>query len=191
MSLTSYRAAPPRGCWFWEGWLRACFVFRVRCRRVSRPGGDLLSHALRRSTIGAEGFHGRVRDGIGCGSLAMTTRSWSPTSRSRLGTGCPDGVDLGVCCLRMLSVRSDPRSGPGLDPGSGVRRRRRVSCPPRGRGQGVIGQADRTISTGQLHVLPRFHLQPIDVVVYHGSQRDLVLRGASRLDAFSGYPVRT
>ena len=31
-----------------------------------RPGGDLLSHALRRSTIGAEGFHGRVRDGIGC-----------------------------------------------------------------------------------------------------------------------------
>ena len=55
----------------------------------------------------------------------------------------------------------------------------------------AIGQADRTISTGQLHVLPRFHLQPIDVVVYHGSQRDLVLRGASRLDAFSGYPVRT
>jgi hypothetical protein len=30
------------------------------------PGGDLLFHALRRSTIGAEGFHGRVRDGIGC-----------------------------------------------------------------------------------------------------------------------------
>ena len=31
-----------------------------------RPGGALLSHDLRRSTIGAEGFHGRVRDGIGC-----------------------------------------------------------------------------------------------------------------------------
>ena len=31
-----------------------------------RPGGDLLSRVLRRSTIGAEGFHGRVRDGIGC-----------------------------------------------------------------------------------------------------------------------------
>ena len=39
------------------------------------PGGDLLSHVLRRSTIGAEGFHGRVRDGIGCGPFAMTTRS--------------------------------------------------------------------------------------------------------------------
>ncbi len=42
--------------------------------RLGRPGGDLLSHVLGRSTIGAEGFHGRVRDGIGCGSLAMTTR---------------------------------------------------------------------------------------------------------------------
>ena len=49
----------------------------------------------------------------------------------------------------------------------------------------------RAISTGQLHGLPRFHLRPIDVVVFHGSRRDLVLRKVSRLDAFSGYPVRT
>ena len=49
----------------------------------------------------------------------------------------------------------------------------------------------RAISTGRLHGLLRFHLRPIDVVVFHGSRRDLVLRGASRLDAFSGYPVRT
>ena len=53
------------------------------------------------------------------------------------------------------------------------------------------GQAYRAISTGQLSVLPRLHLRPIDVVVYHGPQGDLVLRGASRLDAFSGYPVRS
>ena len=31
-------------------------------------------------------------------------------------------------------------------------------------------EAYRAISTGQLHVLPRFHIQPIDVVVFHGSQ---------------------
>ena len=49
----------------------------------------------------------------------------------------------------------------------------------------------RAISTGRLRGLPRFHFRPIDVVVFHGSRRDLVLRGASRLDAFSGYPVRT
>ncbi len=49
----------------------------------------------------------------------------------------------------------------------------------------------RAISTGWLCALPHLHLRPIDVVVFHGSRRDLVLRGASRLDAFSGYPGRT
>ncbi len=55
----------------------------------------------------------------------------------------------------------------------------------------IMDRAVRAISTGQLHGLRRFHPRPIDVVVFHGSRRDLVLRGASRLDAFSGYPVRT
>ena len=32
---------------------------------LGRPGNDLLSRVLRHSTIGAEGFNGRVRDGIG------------------------------------------------------------------------------------------------------------------------------
>jgi len=40
-----------------------------------RTGGDLLSRALRQSTIGAEAFHVRVRDGIGCFILAITTGS--------------------------------------------------------------------------------------------------------------------
>ena len=52
-------------------------------------------------------------------------------------------------------------------------------------------QANRAISTSQLNVLPRLHLWPIDEVVYLGPQGYLVLRGASRLDAFSGYPVRS
>ncbi len=52
-------------------------------------------------------------------------------------------------------------------------------------------QAYRAISTGQLNALLHLHLRPIDVVVYHGPQGYLVLRGASRLDAFSGYPFRT
>ena len=52
-------------------------------------------------------------------------------------------------------------------------------------------QAYRAISTSQLNALLHLHLWPIDVVVFHGPQGDLVLKGASRLDAFSGYPVRT
>ena len=52
----------------------------------------------------------------------------------------------------------------------------------------------RPISISQLHALPHFHLWPIYLVVFKGSyylrMRYLILRGASRLDAFSVYPVR-
>jgi hypothetical protein len=41
-----------------------------------RPGNDLLFRALRRSTIGAGVFHGRVRNGIGCFTPAIITRSF-------------------------------------------------------------------------------------------------------------------
>ena len=37
-------------------------------------GGDLLSHVLRRSTIGVPALNGRVRDGIGCFAGTMTTK---------------------------------------------------------------------------------------------------------------------
>ena len=33
-------------------------------------------------------------------------------------------------------------------------------------------QVERAISTGQLHALPRVHIRPIDVVVFHGSSRE-------------------
>ncbi len=92
MSLTSYRAAPPRDtkdiiraffCGrFIIGLLYSIFYFYVflnPLRRLfyalSRPGGDLLSRALRQSTISAGAFHGRVRDGIGCVHSAITTKS--------------------------------------------------------------------------------------------------------------------
>jgi hypothetical protein len=45
-----------------------------RDRSLFRSGGDLLSHVLRRSTIGVGTLIGRVRDGIGSFVLAMTTR---------------------------------------------------------------------------------------------------------------------
>ena len=41
---------------------------------LGRPGSDLLSQGLSHSTIGAEEFNGRVRDGIGFKLLARTTR---------------------------------------------------------------------------------------------------------------------
>ena len=89
-------------------------------------------------------------------------------------------------CADWIAVRSFASSG-----AAGVRRDVSLGVPGVRRRRRVVDQADRTISTGKLHMLPRFHTRPIDVVVFHGSQRALVLRGASRLDAFSGYPVRT
>ena len=103
MSLTSYRAAPPRDNLFraasllrialqafalTSSTLRSLdiggdmkelfswFVYSLFCLLLvfSRPGSDLLSHTLRCSTISAKAFHGRVRKGIGCSHLAMTTR---------------------------------------------------------------------------------------------------------------------
>ena len=54
----------------------------------------------------------------------------------------------------------------------------------------------RPISTSQLHTLPCFHFWPINPVVYWGPYPvnpvgDLILKRASRLDAFSGYHSRT
>ena len=59
----------------------------------------------------------------------------------------------------------------------------------------VSWSSPHPISNSQLHVLPHFHLCPIYLVVFKGSyffrMGYLILRGASRLDAFSVYPFRT
>ena len=49
-----------------------CIVFRELF--LFRFGGDLLSHVLRRSTIGATALNCRVRDGIGCFARAIATK---------------------------------------------------------------------------------------------------------------------
>lgn len=92
MSLTSYRAAPPRdtagfglplrlgararrqgfGIWRCEWVLRGEDL--LCATPASMPGDDLLFHCLSNSTIGAVWFHGRVRDGIGWGTDAIVTK---------------------------------------------------------------------------------------------------------------------
>src|SRR5215471_19366842 len=107
--------------------------------RERGPGGDLLFRRLSGSTIGAEGFHGRVRDGIGC--LAP-----------RYGhQACPRNAG-GVRRHQAPVERLVPVSCAG--------------CPA-----STSGLSTWWSSTAL--------------------ERDLVLRRVSRLDAFSGYPVRT
>ena len=61
--------------------------------------------------------------------------------------------------------------------------------------EGVNAAKRSAVSTGQLSALLHLHIRPIDPVVFRepSSLRtgDLVLRGVSRLDAFSVYPGRT
>ena len=107
MSLTSYRAAPPRvgvcGDVVPAWW----------------PGGDLLSRRLSGSTMGAGVFHGRVRDGIGCVNAAMGTRPPNPRGLARAGfwvvrdgwlwvgfgaaCGVREGLANGLCGVVSLS----------------------------------------------------------------------------------------
>ena len=77
MSLTSYRAAPSRAkarthC---DYSLNGVQIHRFESNLfLTRFGGDLLSHVLRRSTIGATGLIGRVRDGIESLPRTVTTK---------------------------------------------------------------------------------------------------------------------
>ena len=89
MSLTSYRAAPPRAnignalALKTKTPLRDSLgsgIFNIvngfLLTPPAKPGDDLLFHCLGSSTIGAVRFHGRVRDGIGWVTDAMVTKLW-------------------------------------------------------------------------------------------------------------------
>ena len=166
MSLTSYRTAPPReGRVDWDEGKRASGI--RAWRRPTLPPLERQYHGRRGFSRPSSGWD-RVF-GPSLWPPGLPPRSLSPRKR---GAG----------------AREDVRREVSLGRGRAVWRCTRAVMRCAGAHR---EQADRAISTGQLRGLPRFHLRPIDVVVYHGSWRDLVLRRVSRLDAFSGYPVRT
>ena len=134
---------------------------------LCRPGGDLLSRVLRQSTIGAEAFDGRVRDGIGSYRLARATRP----------------AKDGVLKQREDGQSADRQSGnEPLLPIADCRLQLVVSTRLCALLDNENNQVERAISTGKLHALPRFHIRPIDVVVFHGSS------GRNRFEA--GFPLR-
>ena len=123
-------------------------------RAMGWLGSDLLSRALRRSTIGAAGFHCRVRDGIGCFTRAITAK---PTHR-------PD-ASLPFPIARLRRRRPPQFAGADLEPFERL---------------GPVRFAHCCASTPGLWT-------------WWSSttlRRDLVSRGVSRLDAFSGYLFR-
>lgn len=130
---------PPR---FPEAAFSYSYIERGRFLVLGRPGSDLLSQGLSHSTIGAEEFNGRVRDGIGLRLFAKTTR---PAKDKK--------TKQAIFVWRLAPLI---HSGLGLfDPMDT---------------ENESNQANRTISTGKLHALLHFHTRPINVVVFHGSQ---------------------
>ena len=127
-------------------YLNICFVFR-------RPGNDLLSHTLRCSTIGAEAFNGRVRDGIGFRRFAIVTKS------AQYGTKYV--IDLLI--LPVKPADGEMRSIKSIEQLVPVSYTHCCASTP-----GLSTWWSSTVLKG-----------------------NLVSREASRLDAFSGYPVHT
>ena len=139
MSLTSYRAAPPRD--------------KQKCKKATvffRLGGDLLSHVLRRSTIGAAVLNGRVRNGIGCFTRAMTTKPKKDSTRGsfeinymtekltfsesyQANRAISTGQLNTLLCLHLqpidVVVFHSPQGRPCFEGGFPLRCLQRLSCP--------------------------------------------------------------
>ncbi len=178
MSLTSYRAAPPRA-------------------GGGPPGGygpsGAVGGALGASVLGRVGDRGGFRSGL---AVTYSPASWDavPLAPGRLtaefgmGSGVshrlwpPDriGTPLREHRVGLLALTGD--GGPGSRSSA-----QNLWCMTSERGLGALprttlcagrsplavtgsDQANRTISTGQLSASPRVHLRPIDVVVCHGPQ---------------------
>ena len=133
---------------------------------VGRPGDDRLSRVLGRSTIGAEGFHGRVRNGIGCWAPRYDHQVVRPEGRSAVLCAVFEGGWRRVVTLARSEVQN----------------RRTFSRPPYSDQEKDRDQANRAIRTGRLSTLLRFHPRPINVVVFHGSRARPGLEG--------GFPLR-
>src|SRR5690349_21578576 len=125
MSLTSYRAAPPRAGAACVGRrerpLRAagrrdrgtlgaprCSVDGVKrvLSVLGRSGDDLLSRVLRHSTIGAEAFNGRVRDGIGFLAPRSNHRTGQGQAASKRSSGPLGGFPTRVLSGDLVRTRT-------------------------------------------------------------------------------------
>jgi hypothetical protein len=146
MSLTSYRAAPPRDRVFDRS--ESGVRFTGLAVTYSPASWDAVPSARRRLT---------AEFGMGSGvSLAL-----EPPNLQNAPFGCGAAAPFQTCGPpRDRLIRSPLNSGRSTSAG---RRWGTHLLPDR-------NQAYRAISTGQLNASPRLHLRPIDVVVFHGPQ---------------------
>jgi hypothetical protein len=137
---------------------------------LGRPGSDLLSRVLRRSTIGSGAFHGRVRNGIGCSHPDITTRSAKERdmfvcARRAARRSLSDTLRCPVATGRLLCSR-------GATPG--------VSLAG-GQTWGVAARRGRKQETGLCRCWPlaRAGSAPSHQAVEDGRKRQMALRWRS------------
>jgi hypothetical protein len=144
------------------------------------PGSDLLSRAVAREVPSAlEGL--TTVFGMGTG----VTPPASPPGISQVGPYGPNDSAMARAFGSRLPV---PMEALACD--SEPRCKLHTATPKK------VPSSPRPISTGRLKTLRPLHLRPINQVVFLGSYPvspvgGLILGWASRLDAFSAYPVRT
>ena len=194
---------------------------RRRRRRAGRPrpgkrSADFAEKAIGSSAprppgagVGRSRHAGRSR----CGGRRGSGRSSGDASREGgdgdppvwRGAAASTAMTIAGADRRLLGTRGSrrfPRSGVGaVGPGLRPRRPRGPSpgwvaiAGPVGDGSGWSSRS--AVRTGRLRRSPAVHSRPIDLVVFQepSSQSEitgnLVSEGASRLDAFSAYPVPT
>src|SRR6202050_1474925 len=150
-----------------------CQIHRKRIEGRYQHGSDPQREDVRRrptlprgpprSTIGAEGLNFRVRNGTGCFPFAMATETLWRCQVLRLNAGRPHLGNRTVDAKQQNKVEAKPLGL--LVPVSYTRCRASTS-----------GLSTQSSSWGPYQVNP---------------EGVLILRRASRLDAFSGYPFRT
>ena len=147
--------------------------------------------------------------GMGTGG---TPPVWSPEKPPAGDQARRQSIGWSVTPAVLVGADSWPTGGSRRDewpPGMGMRRRLWIDAigddaPPGIRSSAVplvgtggrIGVVKRSaVRTGRLRRSPAVHSQPIDLVVFqepsHVRAGNLVLKRASRLDAFSAYPFPT
>ena len=119
--------------------------------------------------MGAAGFHGRVRNGVGWDTRAIGHQVDQP----------PPAAPHQLCDLAGARPprhgRDEERApwrgagGAGVRQVSGMGRSHLTADRCSLRLSLLAGEVCRAIRTGQLRASPRVHTRPIDVVVCHGS----------------------
>ena len=169
-------------------------------RFVEDSGDDRLSR--QGHYHGPDGLNGRVRNGNGCDPAGMVAGN-APGGRSGRAGGPYNGwsvtlVESTACAIgAILSSRVDPH-GRGSSPEALLgmatlldRSRRLRGARATDRGGQAIGCWDRSAAAVARRTLPAHRPGRLPGAFIACANGNLVLEGASRLDAFSAYPVPT